>query len=356
MRDSLLKSYRFRREREDHWTELGELVDHAERRGIKSLSADKLFRLPGLYRACMSSLSVARSISLDANLLSYLESLATRSYFVIYGVRDRFGALVRQFFHRDFPAAVRATSGAIFLAFLLLVAGIWTGWAVTAADSAWFEAFISAELASGRTPQTSREQLESFLFDAAPRDASAAFLNFAAMLFDNNARVGILCFALGALFGAPVALLMFANGLPAGALFAVHAQHGLTIEFLGWLSIHGTTELLALFLCAGAGFHLGAAMLWPGRRTRLRALADHGRRAAVLLVGAVVMLFAAALLEGFARQLITLTSIRLSIGVLLLAAWLVYFVFCGRDVQSDVPEKAKASLNGPTQNRRFGSP
>ena len=356
MRDSLIKSYRFRREREDHWTELGELVDRAEKRGIKSLSADQLFRIPGLYRACMSSLSVARSISLDANLLSYLESLATRAYFVVYGVRDRFGALARQFFQRDFPLAVRATAGPIFLAFVLLLAGIWTGWAVTAADSAWFEAFISAEMASGRTPQASREQLERSLLDATPRDASAAFLNFAAMLFDNNARVGILCFSLGALFGAPVVLLMFANGLPAGALFAVHAQHGLTLEFLAWLSIHGTTELLAIFLCAGAGFHLGGAMLRPGRRTRLRALADHGRRAAVLLVGAVVMLFAAALLEGFARQLITSTSIRLSIGVLLLAAWLVYFLLCGRGVQSAGPAMAEGSLNAPTQNPRSGSP
>ena len=356
MRDSLLKSYRFRREREDHWTELGELVDRAEKRGIKSLSADQLFRIPGLYRACMSSLSVARSISLDANLLSYLESLATRAYFVVYGVRDRLGALARQFFLRDFPASVRATSGPIFLAFVLLLAGIWTGWAVTAGDSAWFEAFISAELASGRTPQASREQLESYLFDSAPGDASAAFLNFAAMLFDNNARVGILCFALGALFGAPVVLLMFANGLPIGALFAVHAQHGLTVDFLAWLSIHGTTELLAIFLCAGAGFHLGGAMLWPGRRTRLRALADHGRRAAVLLVGAVVMLFAAALLEGFARQLITSTSIRLGIGVLLLAAWLAYFFLRGRGVRSGHRDMATASSGSSGPNPRFGSP
>ena len=355
MRDPLLKSYRFRRERQGLWTELGELVDQCERRGIKSLSADKLFRIPELYRACMSSLSVARSISLDANLLSYLESLATRAYFVVYGARDRSGALARQFLERDFPAAVRATTGPIFLGFLLLMAGIWTGWAVTAADSVWFEAFISSEMASGRTPFASREQLESYLFDSAPEDAASAFLRFAAFLFDNNARVGILCFALGALFGVPVALLMFANGLPAGALFAVHSRHGLTVEFLGWLSIHGTTELLAIFLCAGAGFHFGGAMLWPGRRTRLRALADHGRRAAVLLVGAVVMLFVAALLEGFARQLITSTSVRLAVGVLMLAAWLGYFFLCGRRLQTLAPHMASASPDALAQDRAIGS-
>ncbi len=334
MRDPLLKSYRFRREREEHWSQLGKLIDHAERRGLRSLPAAELFRLPSLYRSCMSSLSVARSISLDANLLSYLESLATRAYFVIYGVRDRFGQLARQFIRQDFPAAVRGAWRPIVLAFLILVTGIWTGWAVTAADSEWFGAFISPELASGRTPSASREQLASILFAPAPGGAAESFLTFATFLFDNNARVGILCFALGALFGAPVAILVFANGLPLGALCAVHSGQGLTVAFLGWLSIHGTTEILAVLLCAGAGFHLGGAMLRPGRRSRLRALAEHGRRAATLLIGAVAMLFVAALLEGFARQLVTSTAGRLAIGGMMLAVWLGYFLLGGRSARS----------------------
>ncbi|MCA9513651.1 MAG: hypothetical protein KC635_01795, partial [Myxococcales bacterium] len=58
-----LKSFEFRREREAQWRELEQLVDRVEGRGLGALSAEELHRLPSLYRAALSSLSVARAIS-----------------------------------------------------------------------------------------------------------------------------------------------------------------------------------------------------------------------------------------------------------------------------------------------------
>jgi hypothetical protein len=66
-----LKSVEFRREREAAWRDLSRLVDTAERRGLRALSAAELSRLPGLYRLATSSLSVARSISLDRNVVEH---------------------------------------------------------------------------------------------------------------------------------------------------------------------------------------------------------------------------------------------------------------------------------------------
>ena len=82
-----LRSYEFRRERERTWRELERLVKRVESGGHASLAPEELGRLPVLYRATLSSLSVARSISLDRNLLEYLEGLAARAYFCIYGGR-----------------------------------------------------------------------------------------------------------------------------------------------------------------------------------------------------------------------------------------------------------------------------
>ena len=69
-----LRSYNFRREREDGWRDLDSLVQRVQRSGLANLSAQELRRLPELYRSVISSLSVARSISLDRNVLAYLES------------------------------------------------------------------------------------------------------------------------------------------------------------------------------------------------------------------------------------------------------------------------------------------
>lgn len=334
MSEDLLKSYRFRLERESKWRELEALVSRAERHGLRSLDADELARTPSLYRACMSSLSVARGISLDANLIAHLESLCLRAYFVVYGVRASLGQVLAGFFRRDFPAAVRRTGWSSALATVLLLAGIATGWAVTTNEPAWFEAFVSPTMAQGRTPDATRDELAETIFDK-PETADQ-LTAFATFLFQNNARVGMLCFALGAAFGVPVVVLLYYNGLAIGAIVAVFAGKELTIEFLAWLAIHGTTELAAIVLCGGAGFHLAAAMIDPGRRTRLAALKENGRTATILLVGAVVMLFIAALLEGLGRQLILDTTARLTVGCSMLALWLTYFALCGRPARATI--------------------
>ena len=328
MADEALASRRFREERQQSWQQLEALVRRAERDGLKRLEAGELLSIPLLYRACASSLSVARSISLDASLVAYLESLTSRAYFVVYGARAGFRALAAAFVGHGFPATVRAARWSILLAAALLFGGAAAGWTITATDSAWFEAFVGAEMAGGRTPAATREELAATLFDKPPPgEALAAFASF---LFSNNAGVGMLCFALGAAFGVPVVLLMVYNGLLLGAMCAVFAGKGLTVEFLAWLAIHGTTELTAVVICGGAGFHLAGAMIDPGRRSRLAALAVRGRSAAVLVLGAVLMLLLAAILEGFGRQLITDTAVRAGVGAVLLTGWCAYFACCGR--------------------------
>ncbi len=111
-----LKSARFRAEREESWRELETLVDKAEREGLKKLDADELGRLPMLYRGALSSLAVARAISLDLNVLLYLEGLAGRSYLCVYGVRRDLKSLLAAFLRATFPktaapAAVAHRSG-----------------------------------------------------------------------------------------------------------------------------------------------------------------------------------------------------------------------------------------------------
>ena len=102
-----LKSYQFRREREKTWRELEAMLAQVERRGLRSLSADELSRLPELYRAALSSLSVARAISLDRNALDYLESLCMRAYYVVYGPKSTLWQIARSFFLVSFPQSVR---------------------------------------------------------------------------------------------------------------------------------------------------------------------------------------------------------------------------------------------------------
>jgi len=112
-------------------------------------------------------------------------------------------------------------------------------------------------------------------------------------------------------------------------LWLYHGQ-GLTIDFIGWLCVHGTTELFAILLAGAAGLHVGRSMAFPGERSILEAASQAGRRAAQVMTGVVLMLVIAAMLEGFARQLIDDTPGRFAVGGFMLAFWCAYFFAFGK--------------------------
>ena len=60
-------------------------------------------------------------------------------------------------------------------------------------------------------------------------------------------------------------------------------------------------------------------------RSRIDAAAETGRSAATAMVGVVVMLLVAGILEGVGRQSINITGARYAIGGLMLLGWCSYF-------------------------------
>ncbi|HZW75729.1 MAG TPA: stage II sporulation protein M, partial [Caldimonas sp.] len=289
------------------------------------LSDDDIIALPVLYRAALSSLSVARAISLDQNLIAYLESLSTRAYFCVYGTRARLGERVAGFFAYGWREAVRSLWIETLFSAGLTILGIVVAFVMTRSGSDWFYAFIPADLAQGRDPTASTADLKNAIFSS-HHDGLAVFATF---LFNHNTEVAFLAFALGFACCLPTAFLMIVNGATLGALLALYVEHGLGVEFGGWVMIHGVTELFAVTLAGAAGFKLGWALAFPGNRSRADALAAAGRTAALVMAGVVIMLAVAGLLEGFARQLITSTPIRYTIAIATGAFWLSYY-YLGR--------------------------
>lgn len=318
-----LKSHRFRAEREMDWRRLERLLTRIESGKAKALTRAELLEVPVLYRQALSSLSVARAVTLDAALIEYLEGLCTRAYFVVYGARARPMERIGAFFRRDWPAAVRSLWRESLVSLLVLLAGAALGFWLVMQDPAWFSAFMSSDSAQGRTPETSAEVLRATLYTEP--DGRSGMTIFATFLFTNNAQVAIYAFALGFLFCLPTAFLIFSNGASLGALAAVFAGKGLLAALSGWLLIHGVTELFAIVLAGAAGFSIGMAVLFPGERPRLEAAAMAGRRAGVVMTGVVLMLIVAGALEGFARQMVTNDIARWSVAAITLCLWTAYF-------------------------------
>jgi uncharacterized membrane protein SpoIIM required for sporulation len=317
-----LKSQRFRAEREADWRRLETLLAKAEGGRAQRLSAGELMEIPILYRATISALSVARATSLDASLVVYLEALATRAYFFVYGARTHMGEALARFFRVGWPAAVKALwRETLVAAGILLIATI-AGFALVWSNPDWYGSILPGALAEGRDPTATTAFLRQVLYQE-PKGAGLSF--FATFLFTHNAGVSILAFALGFAFCVPTVLLVADNGLTLGALLALYGSRGLGGPIGGWLAIHGTTELFATVIAAAAGFRIGWAVIFPGPRSRLEAASAAAKIAGAAMAGVVIMLVAAGVLEGVGRQTIRLDWARYAIGAGMLVLWLAYF-------------------------------
>jgi uncharacterized membrane protein SpoIIM required for sporulation len=317
-----LKSYRFRAEREADWRRLEALLARAEGRGVGGLTDEQLLAAPVLYRAALSSLSVARATSLDQGLIDYLESLCARAYFFVYGVRSSLPERVGRFFARDWPQAVKALWRETLVGAGLTVVGAAAAFVLAIQDPDWFGAFVPAELAAGRGPGASTAALRATLFDAGKNHDLSIFATY---LFVHNAGIALLAFALGFALCAPTALLLTYNGCMLGAFIALFVAHGLGVDAVGWMMIHGVSEIFAIILAGAAGFRIGTATAFPGDWTRLEAAAAAGRQAGTAMAGVVLMLFCAGALEGVGRQLIQSTAVRYVIAAATCVVWLAYF-------------------------------
>jgi uncharacterized membrane protein SpoIIM required for sporulation len=331
-----LKSQKFRDAREKDWRALARAVDRAESGKINQFTTDELLNLPVLYRSTVSSLSMAQSISLDKNLITYLQSLTARAYVFIYGPQARARELFAGFFGRTWPQAYRGIGPELFLSCLCFFLGALGGWLMCAHDPSWYNALVG-DMAQGRNLQASPEDLKATLAGAEKGDALAVFSVY---LMSNNTRVTLLAFAVGIIGGLPTAFILLMNGMLLGAMVWLFFEKGVGVEFLAWLSIHGTTEILAIIIGGAAGFHLARKLIFPGHLTRQASLAEGGRRAGTVMLGAMLMLVIAGLLEGIGRQTITETWARFAVGGIMLAFWMLYFNFSSRPKPLNLGQKS----------------
>jgi uncharacterized membrane protein SpoIIM required for sporulation len=330
-----LRSSRFRAAREEGWRKLDDMVTRVEKGGISVLSDAESEEIALLYRSAASSLSVARNIALDRNMLLYLENLTFRAYLVVYGPRTGMLGNMAEFFRRAWPRAVRSMGRQIAVIALIFFVSAAAGYMIVRADVNAFNMFVPEWSSQGRGPDSTREELLNDEIFAPWKGFTETFVVFANFLFRHNTLVGILCFGLGFMLGIPTIILIAVNGATLGAFVALHADKGLTLDFIGWLSIHGVTEISAILLMGAAGLLLARNIVFPGRLSRLESLTRAGHRAAVVAVGGVVMFFMAGIIEGGFRQLISNTAGRFVFAAVTGLLWACYFTLAGGGASDD---------------------
>lgn len=298
-----------RAHRRGEWDRLDELT---RSRGLSGAEIDELVVR---YRAASADLSEVKTSAGRTPLGDALSLTLARARGRLTGQSENVLRQLPRFFLLQLPAAlyrVRWTTLAIAVAFYAIMVLV-AGW--MAGDPA-----LLATMGSDQALQDYAENQFTQYYNPAAE--------FAGAVWTNNAWIAAQCILFGITGIFPIYVLMsnaVGVGQSIGVLFAY--GHG---DAVLYLIPHGLLELTCIFIAGAAGLQLFWAMIVPGPRTRVAALAAAGRSLGTIVVGLILGLALSGLVEGFVTGQPWPWAVRIGIGALALAAMLFYMLVVGR--------------------------
>jgi uncharacterized membrane protein SpoIIM required for sporulation len=249
--------------------------------------------VPARYRRLCQQLGLARRRGYSPAVTARLQDLMQRGHNALYRPPPPRWSRAPRFLIAEFPRLVREEWLAMLASLLLFVVPL-VGMYVAIA---W-----RPELANSLFDAQALSEFESMYADdpAAKlgRDGGTDFAMFGHYIF-NNIGIGFRTFAAGLLAGIGSAVVLVYNGLFIGGIAGHLGAVGSGGRLLRFAVTHGAFELTGIVIAGGAGMRLGLDVLAPGRRRRIDALVEGGRRGAKLCVGVFFMLLVAAFIEAF---------------------------------------------------------
>ncbi|WP_420180522.1 stage II sporulation protein M [Paenarthrobacter sp. TA1.8] len=304
----------------DKWSRLHFL---AHKRRLTGAEADELLRL---YQTVSGHLSLIRSVAPETGLSASLSAALAQARTRFTGARSNFMEDLARFFVISLPAAfyrIRWLTMWCGLAFLL-VAGAYALWIGTSPEALRAVASSDAKV---------QQYVEEDFIDYYSENPAASF---AGLVWTNNAWISAQAVAFGITgFWVPFILFMNAQGL--GIAAGLFLATGKMDIFFSYILPHGLMELTAVFIACAAGLKIFWAMVRPGPRTRLQAVADEGRSLITIALGLVLVLLVSGIVEGFVTPSPLPVWAKITIGALVLAGYWAYtLVLGGKAVRAGV--------------------
>lgn len=316
---------RFLDERRPVWDSLERLLDRADE---VELSRAEMHEVVELYRRTCSDLNRARSHTANPDILGHLNQLTGRAYRMIYraGHQTPVWATFVELVTREIPAAFRRQRASVLLALSAFLAGALFGSIAVLVDPANGERLIPQMFFT----ESPRERVEKIERGEERIDNVEEALLFGASLYTHNIKVTFLAFSLGALTLVLGLVILFYNGIILGAVGTMYALDGVTLFFFAWVGPHGALELPAIIFGGAAGLTVGRALLMPGELSRGAALRRILPAAWRMMIGTMLVLVLAGLIEGSFSQFSAKTipyELKIAVAALLFIGLLVYLFF-----------------------------
>lgn len=288
------------------WERLRELG--VERR-LDGAQADELIER---YQAGAADLSLIRSTVGESAVGDRLSLWLSRARLRFTGASANALARLPLFFVVQLPAALyRVRWLTLVIAGATAIISVLVAW--------WVSSDPSVLAAIG-----AQSDIESYATDEFTQyysDHSGSV--FTGFVWTNNAFLAAQCIAFGITGLYPIYLLI-SNAMNLGVAAAVLGHFDRLDVFFLYISPHGQLELFSIFTAAAAGLRVFWAWVAPGPRTRATALSSEGRAMFAIVIGLILSLLVSGLIEGNVTRQDWPWPVKIGIGTVALAAFLVY--------------------------------
>jgi uncharacterized membrane protein SpoIIM required for sporulation len=318
-----MKQQQFEREHDQTWQRFRELLSTLETRRRPGPEVP-VQRLPRLLRRISGHYALARSRGYSPGLIDELHRLLRRGYRQLYRVRPAWPRQALDFALGGFPRALRRHLGLFWLSCALFFGPMAVMGLACAQDGALIYNLLQSDQVAAY--ESMYDPNNARLGRSTERQADSDFMMFG-FYIRNNVGIALRTFAWGLAFGVGSLFVLASNGLFTGAVAGHLTQVGFGRPFWSFVSGHSSLELTAIAIAGAAGLLLAKALLAPGRRTRGAALRMNAAEAVQLVLGAMLMLILAAVVEAFwsSSQAIPV-ALKYGVGV---GGWLLVAAYLG---------------------------
>ncbi len=318
-----MREGQFIKKNKDRWTEYEQPIDDPD-------------ELAKSFTNLVDDLSYAKTFYPAGNTVKYLNNLGANIYLSIYSNRREKNNRLFTFWTEELPLIIRRNHKTLLFALIFFAVFV----ALGVFSSIYDQTFVRAILGDGYVDMTERNIASGDPFGVY-KDENAFYM-FVRIAF-NNIKVSFNCFILGILCSVGSLYFMLSNGLMLGVFEHMFFRHGLGIQSIMVIFIHGTLEISALVIAGGAGMVLGNSILFPGTFTRAQSIRKGAKDGVKIMIGLIPIFIVAAFFEGFVTRY-TGIPVVLSLLILLssLAFILFYFVYYPIRVSRRIPNPEDA--------------
>jgi len=248
--------------------------------------------LASLYIHLVNDLSYAQTYYPKSKAVIYLNHLAAITYQKIYKTRREETNRLVAFYKTDVPLIVYAHRRYILYAFLLF----FTFAAIGTLSASKDESFVRLVLGDHYVNMT----LEN-IKDGNPMAVYKSGSNWGSAIGItlNNLRVGAMSFVTGITGGLGTAYFLFTNSVMIGSFQYFFYEQKVFWASVRGIWIHGSMEIFAMIIEAGAGFILGASILFPKTYSRVNSFKMGLKNGLKIWFSTIPFTIAAGILEGF---------------------------------------------------------